>query len=317
MSTDNNEDRSPDDPMAGLPEGERAETQAILDELQGEAPAPEAGDGKKEGTEGPDGKKPEEEKKPEGKAPNDRKKPEGESGKQEEKRREVKLMPAWVHEAAKADMQKQIDALTKDLEAARNDPNARKEGAGEGDRSGATDEDLEKEAEAFAEKHNLMPELAKDLLSYARKGQGSLTSELVEKLAKVDKLQAESEIAAEVAQYTADFDRLILPLVKAEYGDDVPSEVVNDIREELKELAYNPDFAKVPYATLYKGEDKFRDRIPPEKRGAEPSRGGSTAQAGETEGEKPDLTKPLTDAQIKALSETELDEYLANMDKRK
>lgn len=319
MSNDNNgESNQGSDPaLDGLPAGERAETQAILDEIEGDtrkAPEPNPNN--------PDAKKPDETGKPdEGKPGEDGKKVDGEAGdesgkKNPEGRREVKLMPAYAHEAYKDKTEKQIAKLTEDLAAALA---GKAPGATEGNNANGSDADAEaalvKEAQEFADKHGITEELAKDLL--ARTRQTGLPAELVEKLGKVDQLEAIRETEVETAKFNGDFDRIIAPLVKAEYGDDVPSETLDKIREDLKELAYDPEgtYAKVPYEVIYQGNKQFRELLPAPKRGPESSRPGAAASAAAAGGEAPDLTQSLSDDVIRTLSTAEFETYMENMAK--
>ncbi|OLS16002.1 MAG: hypothetical protein RBG13Loki_0380 [Promethearchaeota archaeon CR_4] len=91
--------------------------------------------------------------------------------------------------------------------------------------------------------------------------------------------------------------------------------MIDQVREELKAKAYTPEYGKVPYSILYKGEDQFRGLVAPEKKGAEGGRGGTNAQqdiAGQ--GEQIDLTKPLTDDVLKTLTDAQFTEYEKNME---
>lgn len=317
---ESNADHSQDGAAAfeGLPAAEAEETKAILDELNGEAPKP-ADEKKPDDTAKPEDKKPDETAKPEGKTDEDGKKPDGadDGGKKPESRRDVRMMPAWVHEAFKDKTEKERVALEADLAAARGgkSPDGTGKG-GESEQTPKTDDELSKEAKALAEKHGITEELAVDLIEASVK-RSQLTPEAQAKLKEVDNLKAIREAEVETAQYSADFDRTILPIVKAEYGDDVPPEVISKIKDDLKELAYDPEgtYAKVPYTTIYRGEERFRDLVPPKARGAEATRGGATQHAAGAAGEKPDLSKPLPEDTVKGLSAEDFDTYSGNMEK--
>lgn len=324
MDNSNNEERTPavDNGLQNLPAAERKETEEILAEIEGdkaraagEEKKPEDVSGKPEEKKPEDGKQPDEGKEPaDGKKPEGEKKPGEEDGKKPEPRREMKLVPAWVLERERDAHAKREKELL-DAAAAAGKPKPAGEEEDDKAKPEASAAELDKAAEALAEKHGITAELAKDLIIAARAGEKTLPTEVVEKLRQVDALTSAAEIEAEATKYNADFDRLIVPLVKAEYGDDVPPQVLSDIREQLKELAYNPDFAKVPYSTLYKGEDKFRGLVAPAKRGAEPPARPSPSGGKAGEDGKPDLTKQLSDAEIRALSPEDFDTYSANMEK--
>lgn len=318
MDTNPNAEQTPavDNGLQNLPAAERKETEDILAEIEGDQARASGQEKKPEETPG----KPEE-KKPEPASADEAKKPEGEhkpgedDGKKPEPRREMKLVPAWVLERERdAHAKREKDLLEAAAKAGQPKP------AGEEGNDTAKHDtepaELDKAAEALADKHGITAELARDLIIAARAGQAVLPKEVVDKLQKVDELTSAAEITAEATKYNADFDRLIVPLIQAEYGQDVPPQVLSDIREQLKELAYNPDFAKVPYSTLYKGEDKFRGLVAPAKRGAEPpARPSPSGGAGVGDDGRPDLTKPLSDAEIRKLSPEDFDTYSANMEK--
>lgn len=284
----------------GLPQKEREETQKILDEIEGnKAPeAPKPTDEEKK----PEDKKPEEAPKPEDKKPEDPAKPEA--------RRDVKLMPAWLHERAKADWEKQTNDLKSQLEQV--SKGAIKTGE---DKKPDEKNDLDKEIEDIADEYGIDPKFAKSIVAIAMKRGGSIPQEFMEKMKQVDQINEQEAIRTELNSFNADFDKSIVPLIKAEYGDTVAPEIVERIRDDFKAKAYSPEYAKVPYTTIYKGEDQFRGVIPPIKKGAEPARGGSSAAA-DLSGEEPvDLTKPLSDDVVSKLSHADFEIYGKNMEK--
>lgn len=299
--TTNDRDQGGDaDALAGLPEAARKETQEILDEIAGDAPKGETPDADKPGDAPklPEGDKPKE-------APKD------DSQGKPEARREVKLMPAWLHERAKADWEKREAELRTEIERAKGTPTDN----GQTPETPKDQNDLAKKAEALAEKHGITVELAQDLVSLAAQQAGQLPPEIVEKLAAVDEYRNTQAIAAETAAFNTDFDTQILPLIRAEYGSDVSPAVIEQVREGLKEKAYTPEYAKVPYTTIYKGEDVFRGIVATPKKGAEGARGGSTQAADlSATGDQIDLTKPLSDEQIRGLSDAQFDTYIKNME---
>lgn len=293
-----------DEALNGLPAKELQETKEILAEIAGED-ALKAGD-KPATTDKPE---PKPDTKPEEGKPETEKKPGEDDGKKPEPRREVKLMPSWLHERAKADWSKREKELLDEVEKAKG-TSTRKEGEAPKDEN----LDVEKEAEALADKHGITVELAKDLVALADR-KGKLPADIQEKLAAFDRLRDTETITAEATAFNADFDKNILPLVKAEYGDDVPAEVIEQVREELKAKAYTPEYSKVPYSTIYKGEDQFRDLVAPKKKGAEGGRGGTnTTETRSDGGEAVDLTKPLSDEVLKGLSDADFEKYEKNME---
>lgn len=320
MTDQNNTEHSPsadEEALNGLPQGEREETKEILDEIEGEASkAPEKPEDSKPEDQKP-GKEGEEE---EGKDPKPEDKPkegeEGDEAKKPAERREMKTIPAWKKAVADKKNGKLIADLEKQLaEAKGQNP--------EGDETeeapkAAPDSSKVKE---IAEKHNIPEELAKDLIEAAVSQTGpGITPELQERLDAVDELRNKSELEAEYVQYNADFESSIVPLIKEEYGEDVSPGTISEIREQLKELAYSTEYAKVPYEVIYKGRAEFRGLVPPPKKGAEATKVDTAPEAG-GEGKSQDnpdidLTQPLGDDEIKGLSDKDLDTYLKNMDRR-
>lgn len=286
--------------LNGLSQKDRDETQEILDEIDSQAPkTTEPTDEAKKPEEKPEVEKPEKsEEKPE----------EDKDSKNPPARREAKLMPAWLHERAKADWAKRESELLQQVEQASKEA-IEKKGDGK-----ATVDSVDNDVKLIAEKHDISEDLAKDLVEAAIKRAGVIPPELSEKLKQIDQLNEAKAIETELTSFNADFNTQIIPLIKAEYGDDVDPEIVERIREDFKEKAYTPEYAKVPYKTIYKGEDQFRDVIPPKKKGAESSRGGSTAAAEMLGEEAVDLTKPLSDDAISKLAAAEFETYCKNME---
>ena len=151
-----------------------------------------------------------------------------------------------------------------------------------------------------------------------------------EALAEIERNKADSAAQVEIAQFSADFDKEILPLIKKEYGDkegNVPPETVTKIKDQLAKIAYTSEYAKVPYTVIYRGQEDFRGIIPPAAKGAEASRGGTTRMAdADTSGKKEsvdwaklesDSTFAIDDDELKKLSDTDLDKYFSILEKRK
>jgi hypothetical protein len=306
---DNSNNEPNQDGLENLPEAQRKETQQMLDEIAAEDAA-KAGDKPKgdeekpkEGETGkPDESKKDDPKKPDGK-PEDKKEKEKPEG-----RRPAKLIPAWVHERAKEDWTKQEAKLKADIEAlSKGKPSSE----GGKDESKASKEARDAGIKALAEKHGYSEEFVRDVLSMADENKGVIPPEVAQKLSQVDKLSEEREIQIEEAQFSQDFDKIVLPLIKAEYGDNVPQNVIVDIKEDLKGLAYSTEYSKVPYEVIYNGTKDFRSRVPDAKKGAEDSRPG---QGGVNDGKEAiDLTKPLSDEVVATLSDKQFETYSNNM----
>lgn len=295
-----------------LPENERVETQKILDEIKkdedtlplepnAEQPKPEIK---------PEPAKPEEKVEPKveeagNKKPDDEQKP-------EEKRRDPKFIPAWVHEVDKAAKEKEILKLQSEIERLTKSGN---KAPVEGEEQKGS-EDSYKDVDAAAEKAGIDKDFARTMYDLANKNKGELPEEVANDLKAARQLREDREIQAEEVQFSSDFDSKIVPLIKAEYGDDVPQATIAQIKGELKAKAYTKEYAQVPYSTIYKGEDQFRDVIAPLKKGAENGRGGTmiTVVDGARDGEI-DLTKPLLDDVLKTLTDEQFEKYSDNMAK--
>lgn len=297
--------------LEALPENERAETQKILDEIKQEEdsrPAEPIAEQPKPEVK-PEPAKPEE--KPEPKVEEaGNKKPEGEP-KPEEKRRESKLIPAWVHEVDKAAKEKEILKLQTEIE--RLSQSGNKPPVEDKEIKGT--EESYKDVDAAAEKAGIDKDFARTMYDLANKNKGQLSPEITADLAAARQLKQDREIQAEEVQFSSDFDTIVLPLIKKEYGDDVPQTTIAEIKENLKAKAYTPEYAKVPYTTIYKGEDQFRDVIAPKGKGGENGRGGTVALADGPKDGDLDLTKPLGDDVIKTLTDKQFDTYSENMAK--
>lgn len=312
-----NQEEANGDALDGLPVNERKETEEILSEIDAEA-------GKKEGDEPDDEAKKAEETRRAGLSQEERDAEDAaaeaaKEGKPEEKKSEEavkpearrnapKLMPTYVHKVAEKTWQKEKGELLQQIEDLSKDNTPKGEELDEAAKA-AKDEKIK----AFAEKHGHDEEFVRELLDIAGENDGKLPEKVVEGLKKAQMVSTERELEIEEANFSSDFDRVVLPLIKAEYGDDAPSSLISDIKEDLKVLAYSEEYAKVPYAVIFKGQDEFRGLIPEKNKGAEGSRGGTSESVVDTE--KPDLTQPLPDEVIKTLSDDDFDEYSKNMEK--
>lgn len=317
--------------LDAMPEKERKETEEILDDL--------ATGGKKSDADGGKGKAGEEEKPAEEEKPKPEEKPKegddakpkpeadkkGDEGKGNEgQRRAPKLVPAWILEKEKDQASKRESELKTQLEEAL-------KGGKKAEDAGKPDEQVQKDLEAtantIAEKFGREPEEILEILKAAGGGtKVFIPPEVAEGLKAIEGIKAQEEIKLEEAAFSADFDKMVLPLIKKEYGDDVPAETILKIKEDLKAVAYDADYEKVPYATIYKGRDEFRGVIPEKGRGAEHNRGGSAiidgegsqAKAGTVDWEriKSDDSYELSDEELRKLSDEDFDKYGAAMDAR-
>ncbi len=286
--------------LENLPQAERDETQKILDEIETEK------------AKAPTDPKPTEEEKPKEPA----KEPEAEPKTEEKKsddipqpRRDAKLIPAWQLEIERDKAAKRERDLLKQIEDAKVAPEKKEDPA-------PAAPDVKTRIDALVEEEGITETLAKKIIELedAAKNGVKIPPEITAAIESIKKADDQAAILAETTQFNGDFDKHILPLIKAEYGNDIKPEIVDRIREDLKAKAYSTEYSKVPYTTIYKGEDQFRGVIAERKKGAEGGRGGSSAAADLTSGEQVDLTKPLSDDAVRTLSDKDFEVYCKNME---
>lgn len=306
--------------LENLPPAERKETEELLGEIAKESPteAKPAPEKKEDGEAIPPVKV--EDKKPD--APAKVEEPAAPAA-----RREASVVPAWKLKVAEDQAKKGTAELTKELEDTKAAlDKALKGGAKPDEAAAAADTRLA----ALAEKSGIEVEVLKEIGQIFAPAPATADPKIQEALAEIEKNKADSASQVEIAQFSADFDKDILPLIKKEYGDkegNVPPETVTKIKDQLAKIAYTSEYAKVPYAVIYRGQDEFRGVIPPASKGAEASRGGTTRMAdADTSGKKEnvdwaklesDATFAIDDEDLKKLSDTDLDRYFGIVEKRK
>lgn len=281
--------------LDGLPDAQRAETKEILDEIaRDEAPADTT----------PPAPKPADDKKPDEAKPEE-KKPDQETPKPPESVKRPRLMPAWAHEAAKNNWEKREGELLKELETLK---------AGKGPESKDTQptpeqqETLERDIDELVKAHpGISKELAKSLVELGMKHGGKIPADITEKLKEVDSFRAQREAQAEEQAYNAAFDKEVLPLIKAEFGESVAQDTIQEIRSKMLELAYSDNFAQTPLPVIFKGVDEFRTFKRPPAASAERSQGGAERQAG-AEGDDSEFTS-VTDEDIEKMDSKTFDRY--------
>lgn len=293
-----------------LPIGERKETQDILDEIvkgEGEKAEKAKADDAKKADNKPEHDDDDEGDKSKDKKPDDSKKDEGKKDENDKpgKRREVKLIPAYQLKIAEERWGKENGELKTKIEELMS-------GKAKGD---LNKDDIKTEIEKIAEEEGMSVNTIERIVQIASKANPGkeLPQDMIERLNRYDTIAAEREVEIETARFSKDFDTEVLPLIKAEYGDNVPQHVIDEIREDLKEKAYSEGFEKVPYNMLFRGDDTFRGRVGEVKRGSEPSSPGTHYKAGAGAAEV-DLSKPMSDDAIKTLTPAQFETYMGNME---
>lgn len=235
---------------------------------------------------------------------------------QGEPRREATLMPEWQHKAAenkwnkeKGELMQKIEDLSKAHNPAPGSAPAQ---------PAKPNEDVEAELQKLAEQSGISIDALKGIYALAAKNQNKLPEEVAKGLADIQDLKTKKEMEVELAQFGSDFDQKIVPLIKAEYGNDVPADAITKVKELLQGLAYSESYKKVPYTAIYKGLDEFRGLVPAAKRGAELTRGGFVPSKNNPDGPNPS-EKPFeewTEDDLKdPANAARLDAYMDHMEK--
>lgn len=280
MSNDNNDQGNilDDSGINNLPEKEKEETQEIIDEIKKEEepekdPADKDLDKPKEEEEPEDKPKDENPKdEDEGKDP-DEGKDEADKDKKEDKkeppRSKSKLLPNWIHEKAIREKNEEIDSLSKTIEELKSSNNDKpNEEISESDK-----DSLKAEIEEKFKDKDLDPEIIESIVKIAIERGGKLPAEVQDKLKVIDDIREKSEIEAEETAFNSNFEEFVVPLIKAEYGEDISKDTIDVIREKTKEIAYTEEYKQTPYGVIYKGVDDFRKFERP-KAGSESGKGG-------------------------------------------
>lgn len=293
---------STNEDLDNLPEAQRKETESILDEInKGEEGKPE------KPVEDPD-KKP----KPEGDKPKegDDKKPElGEDGKPKKTdsedaskvRRDTKLIPAWKVAIQEKETKKTIEDLTAKIDDLTKGAKPAEGQDAKPETKLALADKIKKAVEQF--KVDVDPAFMEMIVEIAQEGR-EMPKEITDRLAQIDALKEKTEVEAEEMGFNKDFDAIVLPLIKAEYGDDIEADKLVELKEKLKAIAYTDEYAKIPYDEIYAGKKDFRGFVTPKSKSAEGTRkSGVGFQAGEKD------YVSLTEEEVKALPPEEFDKW--------
>lgn len=311
-------ERSTASELDGLPDVDRKETEDIIEEIAKE-------EGKQEG-DAPDKKETEKEPEPkkddepadkkqeekDGKGKEDPDLKDGKDSKDKTTGKTPKFIPSWVHERAKDGYEKTIAGLKTALEDASKEkgPSSEKKDT-DPEQQAALEEDVKR----IAEEHKLDAKLVKSLVDLGMKYGGKLPADIQEKLKEVDNLRATAEVQAEESAFNASFDKDVLPLIKAEYGD-LDADTIEVIRNKVMEKAYSEEYGKTPITVLFKGLDEFRSFKRTTKKSAEPSRGGQE-RAGDTAPEGDDSEfENVTEEDIDKMDSATFDRYTAFAEKK-
>lgn len=236
--------------------------------------------------------------------PKDKEKPEDNPPR---KPRSVKMVPAWELEKTKNQALQREKELLAEIEKSKQKPTPDNDTRPpEPDKKPPQNEKLKE----VADKLGLNVETVSELIQIARDGQTANIPPEIQELAKLapklkefqERQEREFNETQEMAEFNKEFERDVLPLVKAEYPDITPDKV-DDIKKQLSEVAFTEEYVKLGLSKIYKAEDEFRGLVAPKPKSAEPGRGG----AGRSD--KVLDFDNMSEEDIANLSEEELDQF--------
>lgn len=136
-------------------------------------------------------------------------------------------------------------------------------------------QDLSDEISSLADEYGVdkgfLSRLEKSILA-----KSSTPKEITEKLKELDVIKAEINKKHEETAYSQEFDKDIIPLIRAE-NPEISESALSQIKDILKTYAYSEEYGKLPLSKIYKAE---REGLPipapaPRKKSAESSRSGT------------------------------------------
>lgn len=258
--------------------------------------APKESEEKPEGApaDKPEAAKPEEESKEE---PVDRKPADQKPDDQEPSKREPKMMPTWKHRVAEKQWSQEREELLEKLN--------QQKGESETPQQKQAIADVEEEVKKLSEEAGLDEGVIQKIVDIASK-KNQLPEETLKALDDYKKNQLE---AAQESGYSQEFDKDVVPLIRAEYPD-ISEENLTRIKTELHDVAFSDGYLKTPLKVIYKGLDDFREYVPPARKSAEGGRGEG--------GRKVDVVDfdNMTEEQFKKLPPEEQDNYMEYMEKK-
>lgn len=188
----------------------------------------------------------------------------------EKPNRESKFIPAYKYEIIKnqkASTEKQLaEANAKIEELSKQKPS---------ELSNSEKKELGDAYKVIAEKHNVDPELLKDLKNLLA-SEISTPAEVMEKLKELDTIKADRAKEFADNAYNKEFDKDILPLLKAEYPD-ISDETLSSIKNDLKTIAFTEEYGKLPLNKVFMAEkSSFKIVSNPKRKSSETVRPGAS-----------------------------------------
>jgi len=136
--------------------------------------------------------------------------------------------------------------------------------------------ETEDEVKALADKYQVDEDAMRDIIAVvSKKVSPTLPNGFLENLKELQELGKATKASLEEQAFTKDFEREVLPLVRAEYPD-ISEDVLAKIRADVRNTAYDAKFLHTPLNVIYKGIDSFRGVVQPKKKSADSGRGGES-----------------------------------------
>lgn len=109
-------------------------------------------------------------------------------------------------------------------------------------------------------------ELSAKSLSKAEKAE--ITTELQDKLSKIDKLEKEGQVANEEKEFSNDFDKSIIPVIRKDYPH-ASDEDITAIKSKFHNFYFDSKYITLSSLEIYKLQrEEFEKEISPEPRGS-------------------------------------------------
>jgi len=211
----------------------------------------------------------------------------------ERKPKEPALIPAWKAKIAEERLQKENEALRKQIEDFQRNPTKENK---------ATTEATIDNIRELAEESGL--ELDERQEKFFRTLMGTVQKNAVptDALKTLEALQQQREIELLESQFDQEFSKDVLPLIKERYGD-LPERELATLRTKLHDLAFSEQYAKVALKKVFRAENDDLGFTP-----TKPS--VHTSKSGKTRGTDIDYSQ-MDESTFANLSDEQVDAYLA------
>ena len=282
------------DGLENLPPKEREETQKMLSDIEAEEKEKSGSDAAKADEEAKAKADADAKAKADADAAAAKAKADAEGGKDDHPaRKKSKLVPEYVVKTVESKAKKREEELLAEIENLKKG-NPLKDEKKPDEKAILTPAEVtaevEKELDLISQETGIGKDALKKLVNLPAKvtekmiadALANVRTETADKLKPFNQLQEENEIKREELEFESDFNKIVVPLIKSEYGDGVSPETLEEIKEKMKAKAYEPANAETPYQVIYKGFDEFRGLASPKTKTGEDSRPGAE-RGGEAE----------------------------------